>query len=871
MNKEFWDKLKELYNKEDGNYDAFNSEKEILEKALDKIQNELKDIYDFGIPLGRGGAGIVIRLKDKRLDAYRALKLPRPKDKELIDSVKNEIEHLNKIRHENIISIYTLGEVAVPDYLYPYPYFVMDYIKEAQDLKKKVLLLTEEFQESTDLDKITKWVAQNFASIANAINFLHKHKTIHFDIKPSNILIDEDGKPILGDLGFAKTKTEETEKNVVGFTIFYAHPTLKHEYLHMSSRNRVRRLMSPEDYQYVFDIYAFGKSLLEILSLIDQKFPDVVVYDYTFVYLHFLACRLLDGKNLPLDETNRIREKLNQDGEEPIIYKEEWLELKAKDLEEIKYKNFSEVSDDFKKILIPNILNESINELSTYYPKRIQSSKGIPAPFSNRVKFIVEHPVFSRLSFVAQLGLLNYIYPTATHTRLEHSIGVFRNCCLYLQSLINDPYNPVFRQLINEYDIKCVLLASLFHDLGQYPLAHEMEEINIQLKHENFTVKFLNNQHIDVYGHTIKEIVEDKEWGWGVRVDDIIKILQGKENPNKLFEEKDIKTKILSSLVDGPIDVDKLDYLLRDSQNCYLNYGDLIDSDRLIRNLTIIITKNEKNKTRISVGAYEKGQSAAESLTFARYLLYQSLYWHHTARAIRVMIMNALKPALIPIRKGKNNSFLKQFENLLGLQKEPNNITNDDVLNLIEKWTDDQGKKLIKMLKLRKFYKRILTIHSYQSPAQGKKSLLDKFRYVLNKPGFQDSFQNRIREAYENYLEQTQSSKISLLAPKITNKAIEILNEPNKILCDCPQPQHGAKEMLRFIPEPQRLQKNYFIRGDTGERVSEVWNQVYYKLMDIVSKGRIYCHPDIRDTIMATIGPDGLKSCLENVIEDHDN
>lgn len=70
----FWKQLKEIYEKEDGNTEAYESEQPILDKILKKIEEtEFKDIYDFVEPKGRGGAGIVIRLKDKRLDLDRAL------------------------------------------------------------------------------------------------------------------------------------------------------------------------------------------------------------------------------------------------------------------------------------------------------------------------------------------------------------------------------------------------------------------------------------------------------------------------------------------------------------------------------------------------------------------------------------------------------------------------------------------------------------------------------------------------------------------------------------------------------------------------------------------------------------------------------
>lgn len=860
---DFWEELKKLYENEDGNTKDYELEQPRLVKVLEKINEELKDTYDFIKPIGRGGAGIVIRLKDKRLNFDRALKIPRPKKEinELIDSFRSEIKYLNKVRHENIIGIHTLGAVEVPDVTSSYPYFVMDYIEGVKDIRKKISDLLSSAT-TKEVKKIMECLIDKFYKIGVAVKFLHdKHQIIHFDIKPSNILIDENDKPILTDLGFARKKSDEKTPQAVGFTYFYAHPDLKSEYFRMSSKNRVRKKMTPKDFRYVWDIYAFGKSLLEILSLIHQRFPDVVVYDYSFVYLHLAACRMLDGRNLPDDQIDRMRVEQSERRDEVSVYKETWMRLDVSDFEEIKYKTFEEICRDFEKLLMGEYFLKSIPELNVFYPTRVQSSEGIPAPFSERVKYIVEHPVFSRLNYVLQVGLLNYVYPTATHNRLEHSIGTFRNCCLYVQSLYNDPYNPLFKQLINEIDIKCVLLASLLHDLGQYPLAHEIEENAKELKHERFTLEFLDNPTKDKLGYTLREIIENEDWGWGVKLDEVKEMLKGKEGEQTTFT-MNLKPKMLSSIIDGPIDIDKLDYLLRDSQNCYLKYGDLIDVDRLVRNLTVIISK-DKN---VTIGTYEKGQSAAESLTFARYLLYQSLYWHHTGRSVRAMLREAIEPALQEKRKGEYSSFYKALKGVIGVTKEPNNISVDDILKLIEKWTDEEGKVIIKLIKHRNYYKRILTIHSYPSHGEGKESPLDRFRRVYNKPHFQESLQQEITEVFKNQL-SVKDPKVSLLAPEKTNKTIELLSTPKKIICDCPRPIYGTREMLRFIPEPQRLQRNYLTRADAGERVSEVWDESHFKLMNIVSKGRVFCHPDIRGTLMAAIGPDEIKKCLEKVIE----
>ena len=105
------------------------------------------------------------------------------------------------------------------------------------------------------------------------------------------------------------------------------------------------------------------------------------------------------------------------------------------------------------------------------------------------------------------------MYPTVNHTRFDHSIGTYSIACSYIISLYNDPNNPLFRQLVNEEDIEAVLLAALLHDLGQYPCAHDIEEVDLGIfSHVEFTKELLRNENIvDNSGRTLKEIIE-KYW-----------------------------------------------------------------------------------------------------------------------------------------------------------------------------------------------------------------------------------------------------------------------------------------------------------------------------------------------------------------------
>jgi HD superfamily phosphohydrolase len=869
----FWDDLKKIYEDEDKNLDSFTAERPVLELALKAIAQDLDRSYSIVEPLGRGGAGVVIRVTDKHLQIERALKLPRPRQEDLIDTVRNEAEHLKKLRHDHIIRVYHLSAVPIAGYTLPYPYFVMDFVEGVRNLRKSIDVALASADKADALSEITSWLAKKLLSIAEALTYLHLHETIHFDVKPANILIDPEEKPILSDLGFAKRKLVGGEDVVVGFTLFYAHPDLRSEYQKMSSQDRVRKKLNPSQFNFSWDIYAFGKTILEMLSAIDSHFPDAVPYDYAFVYLHLMACRMLDGRSQSDTDTDRARLMQAQKKEAVSTYRETWLNFEPRDFTAIKYASFSQVLADLEELVHNRQCGEKVAELNSFFVDRVQIAAGSPAVFSGRVKALVEHPCFARLGSVLQLGILNTVYPGVTHTRLEHSLGAFKHCRSYLQALYHDPYNPLFRQLITDEDLRAVMVASLVHDLGQFPLAHELEEIDKSLKHEKLTIAWLDNPTRDKAGHTIRDVIEDKKWGWGVPIDRVKEILMARKRKEELFGSADLKDSMLGSIIDGPLDVDKLDYLIRDSRNAGLTYGELIDVDRLLRSLTVVIHRDKAGQCVLTIGTYEKGQSAAESLSFARYLLFQALYWHRIARSVRAMMKEAIR--LIPPKGGgrtavkdPKGTLSKALEELLGITSEPQILTANDVLNLLEKLTSEAGKKIIRNIKARDYYKRLATIYLDSEPeAGGKQPYLDRFREACGKAGFNDDVQERIRNLLDASLAQLEGPVASALAPDRRNLALELLKEPGKILCDCPKAPYGTNEKLLFIPEPRRLQHNYMTRVRVGERVSEMWEHVFFRLMNIAAKGRIFCDPRIRDTLMAAVGPDSIRDCVRKVVD----
>jgi len=239
----------------------------------------------------------------------------------------------------------------------------------------------------------------------------------------------------------------------------------------------------------------------------------------------------------------------------------------------------------------------------------------LDVPLTPRVRQILDTREFRRLSRISQLGLVSLVYPAANHTRSEHSLGVYRTALLYLKRLERDER---FRDAVEPADAEVFLAATLLHDLGHWPLCHPIEDINLPgvPTHELFANSFLLEG----------EIADTLRDDWGISPRDVVTMLSGKPTtrPQRIFR----------SMLSGPIDVDKMDYLMRDSLHAGVPYGRNFDQPRLIGSLCL----NEAGDT---LAITEKGRTAAEMMVFARYVMFSEVYWHHAVRAATAMLQRA--------------------------------------------------------------------------------------------------------------------------------------------------------------------------------------------------------------------------------------
>lgn len=399
----------------------------------------------------------------------------------------------------------------------------------------------------------------------------------------------------------------------------------------------------------------------------------------------------------------------------------------------------------------------------------------IDVPVTPRIMRLVDSKPFQRLKKISQLGFVSWVYPGATHSRFEHSLGVYRLTLLILQHLAGDTR---FSEKVTPRDAELLIVSALLHDIAHWPFCHPLEDLELDCVPQHETLAR------DVLG--TPEISEMLKQDWDLKPDEICDFLTKKNNDHR----------VLSSILSGPIDVDKMDYLVRDSLHSGVPYGKNFDSQRLISSLCL-------NEQGDRVAITPKGKTAAELMVFARYVMFSEVYWHHAVRSATAMFQRAF----FLIHDQLNEENLKQL-----FQSKENQIA-----DLMRSWDKQNlARSLLDGLfgSTRKLYKRWGEFGQHDQP----------------------ELHARIaRQPYPKLVDSTRK-----IAAAINDKVPELNVRFNEILLDAPP--IGLE--VQFDVDIFNMKRNQTIKlGDISPVVRSLANDQFD---NFVKQVRIFVSPRLR-------------------------
>lgn len=252
---------------------------------------------------------------------------------------------------------------------------------------------------------------------------------------------------------------------------------------------------------------------------------------------------------------------------------------------------------------------------------------------------ILDSPAFQRLRHIKQLGFSEFSFPGATHNRYIHSLGVTHLAGKAFDSIFKN--HKFSTEEVRNRLRQCTRLAAMLHDIGHGPLSHTTEEVMPTVASLNVKVyqkkkpEFLNTQNQDRRAnhedYTLK-IISDSSLTQTLKtqfpdIDPVhvcCLIDKTLESPDDFFKDEGLDFRsVLSQLVSSEMDVDRMDYLARDSYFCGTNYG-VIEFNWLLANLTYHVVKGE-----VHLALNHRALYTFDDFLISRHHMYLMVYFHH--------------------------------------------------------------------------------------------------------------------------------------------------------------------------------------------------------------------------------------------------
>lgn len=283
--------------------------------------------------------------------------------------------------------------------------------------------------------------------------------------------------------------------------------------------------------------------------------------------------------------------------------------------------------------------------------KKIYDSVHGFIPFDDFEKGLIDSLPFQRLHYIHQLGIAYLVYPGATHTRFEHSLGVMALATLMFEKICKSVRPDVFHFVPRKgssdylYWRRVLRMAALCHDLGHLPFSHVAEkDLSGAFGHEHWTLKIIESPYLAPVWDTLRkspayleDLIERDI------VEDIKKISIGEEKWKAITGQAFTPwERIVSEVITGDFfGADRIDYLIRDAKSTGVAYG-LFDYHQLIESLRILPSV-DRGADELQLGIDENGLESCEALLLARHFMHRRIYQYSSVKAYNFHLRRYMK------------------------------------------------------------------------------------------------------------------------------------------------------------------------------------------------------------------------------------
>ena len=323
---------------------------------------------------------------------------------------------------------------------------------------------------------------------------------------------------------------------------------------------------------------------------------------------------------------------------------------------------------------------------------------------------LIDAAEFQRLRRVRQLGLAYFAYQTAEHSRFTHSLGAFHLATRIVERLSR-------RYEISEEDSLAVRVAALLHDVGHGPFSHVIESA-LGFHHEDFTIEAVLDRSTDIAAAL---------HGYSANLaEDVADIVRGK-----------FRRMALGQLVSSQLDVDRMDYLLRDTLMTGVKYG-IYDLEWVMKSIEI-----DEGRDQLFVSA--PGIHAVEDYLQARYYMFRQVYFHRTLRAAEAVLRSTLKRALdlFANSSGVWCASGTAMESVLAGKKlsleEHLSLDDSDFVFHIKRWADSED-PVLRDLSSRFIGRRLFKAFDLDMPDDERPQFVDAARAAVVESGFDPKY-----------------------------------------------------------------------------------------------------------------------------------